>query len=1699
MSLVNLLHKASSLNTAGITFIRSGESAEYISYHDLYTQSLSILGALQQKGVKAGDEVVLQTDNNRHFLLLFWACLLGKIIPVPLSAATPVMHKLKLLKIWPYLSNPFWVGEEQELQAVKAAVAAESAEAEFAQLHNKTLVIEDLLNNYQQGTPEIAAGEDIAYIQFSSGSTGDPKGVCLSHDNLLSNMAAISKSLAISSTDRLLSWMPLTHDMGLIGFHLVGVSQNIEAVSMATSLFIRRPLLWMEASAAYRASVLYAPNFAFHYFLHALEQRTDWNRDLSAIRIIVNGAEPVLPALCNRFINRLQQYGLREHAITTAYGLAEASLAVSVMPVETAMVVYCLNRMQLNIKDEVQEVPAINPEAVCFADVGYPVTDCQVRISDLAGSLLPENTIGEIQITGVNVTKGYRQNKKATNQTFTPDGWLKTGDLGFMRNGRLVITGRLKNLIIINGQNYYPQDIEQAVTNTGLVEPGKVVACSVRGNDAENATLAVFVLHKVSIHQFLPIAAAIRDIVFRSIGIHVNKVIPVRKIPKTTSGKIQYYLLADQYSRGMFDNEIGQLQRDDDIQVQGIDLLVQEARLLWGRNDIDTATNLFTIGINSFMAVQYSNRISLLTGKHIPAEALFQYNTLTLLNDFLTGERTMATLAALPAATTAEFIIPTLAQQRVWVECQLNPGSSAYNIPVVYSIKGELQLPALKEAFRQLVNRHAGLRTSFVMEQQELQHKVHAGNDHFSYSYIDLRSQANVTVKAAEICEETINTLFPLHTPGQWRVNVLQLADKEYLMVFVIHHILVDGWSLTILLNEWCTIYHNIIKQEPVLLPSAISFSSYCAWQQQLLVSETLSKERAYWRTELADLPTPVGLSLAEKHFHGNKHVPIEQHTHTFSGQLADNIQQMAAVYETTPFVIIMACLNILLYRYTNQRDIVTGFDVSGRLSPEMEQVVGYTLNTLCLRVSINGNESLEDIIRSVKKKLALALQHQLLPFEQVLAEQQGSHYTDGNPFFKILVLYQDFNERFPQLTLTGCEATRQNFYVKNGFVDVLLEFYMHHSKLELTVHYNRKVYANFAIQQLVTHFHRLLHESIDNSAVPIRHLNLLSPGEKEALLFPKESQKHIMQVNMPVHLIFQWRVTITPDETAIYSGENTLSYGQLNNKANAIAHLIINKYQLSPNDRIGFLVNRNEKIIIAILAILKVSAAYVAIDADLPTYRVQQIIRDSGMKLLIADGEYSDKLKEIYEPGFVLNIDQETNPAQAASNPAYRGNNNSLAYVVYTSGSTGAPKGVMIGHNTLCHYVQHFVRHFEVDKSDVFIQQSSVAFDTLVEEIFPALCTSAKIVIAPNGGKDVEGLLSLIEKHQVSILTATPLVIKEINNLALHRLSSLRLLISGGDRLQAASIDRLINKMTIYNTYGPAETTVCATYQAVIAAEDPIAIGQPLPGYNILILDENGELMPYGKTGEIYIEGGHAHGYLNQEKLTAEKFIVHPFDATKKLYRSGDYGYWNENGSLVFEGRLDSQVKIKGCRVEPGEVEAVIGNYPGVNAVAVVPAANREYLVAFISVDTPFSIGQLQRSLANGLPSYMVPQSIRVVDEIPRTVTGKTDRQQLSLLTANPSHQLQPLQEPQTTREQRVLDIIKKVLPCEAIGTNSNIFECGCNSIKAHQISNKIYGSEGIAVSIAELFSHPTIQQLCAWLDRSTINQEPVHVLDLE
>jgi acyl-CoA synthetase (AMP-forming)/AMP-acid ligase II/acyl carrier protein len=629
-----------------ITYLEGENEERKVQFSELYERALGILYHLQKLGAKRGDKLILFLGNNEQFIDAFWGAVLGGIVPVPIALGISDEHRHKLLRVARKLGKPFIYTDRRSLERI-GAFAAQAGEADtFAGLQQRAFLVDQLDDISKPGEIYRAQPGDTAFIQFSSGSTSEPKGVVLTHGNIIANCRGSSEAAKFTQDDVSLSWMPLTHDMGLIGFHIFMFANRIHSHLMPTELFIRRPLLWLQFASRIRATITCSPNFGYKHYLKVLGDRSIEGLDLSSVRRIFNGAEPISPELCDQFLTRMAPAKLARNSMFTVYGLAEASLAMTFPPLGRPYLANSFKRDSLGVGDKVVPVPKTDKDAVELMSEGTAIPYSKVMIAADDDSPMPDEHVGNVYIGGENVTRGYFENPEANATSITKDGWVRTGDLGFIHQGELYISGRAKEIIFVNGQNYYPHDLENIAHRAEGLELGKVVAAGARRKGEQTESLVVFVLHRSDMKEFLPLANTVSRLINENTGVEVGEVVPVKRIPKTTSGKIQRHLLEESYVNGEFDAELTELRALREAQrgpttasrsaIEDQLKTIVDAALEGKRVDLND--NLFEIGASSLKLIEIHESIDKEYPGLVDLTELFDFPTIAELAQHLEGK-----------------------------------------------------------------------------------------------------------------------------------------------------------------------------------------------------------------------------------------------------------------------------------------------------------------------------------------------------------------------------------------------------------------------------------------------------------------------------------------------------------------------------------------------------------------------------------------------------------------------------------------------------------------------------------------------------------------------------------------------------------------------------------------------------------------------------------------------------------------------------------------------------------------------------------------------------------------------------------------------------------------------------------------------------------------------------------------------------
>ncbi|MFA0964358.1 amino acid adenylation domain-containing protein [Roseivirga sp. BDSF3-8] len=1122
--------------------------------------------------------------------------------------------------------------------------------------------------------------------------------------------------------------------------------------------------------------------------------------------------------------------------------------------------------------------------------------------------------------------------------------------------------------------------------------------------------------------------------------------------------------------------------------------------------------NFFQVGGHSLIAIRIINLIRKAFSVSIEFRHMLEYPTVRKLAIFLQGladtsSRSAAYAAITPAPAAADYPL-SHAQKRLWILDQLENLGHAYVVPRAYTFRGDISPQAFEQAFSEMVKRHESFRTTFTLRDGEPRQVIHAKAEPFTdFRVIDLKNESQAEDKTLEIATTEAASTFDLEKGPLLRGRLILLNGHTSVLVYTMHHIISDEWSLNVFRTELTALYREYAGGEKAGLPTLpIHYKDFAVWQNNLL-SATGDSHKEYWMQQFsgtlpvlqlpADFARPASI--------------------TFSGDalakapdklLLDRLNAYGQERGLSLFMVLMSAIKVLFYRYTGQQDLILGTPVAGRDHDELEEQIGYYVNTLAIRTQLDPEAPFEQIAREVKENVLQAFEHQVYPFDKIVEDLQPETPAGHRPLFDTMVLLQNAESTDKEETKLYGDVQVENFsYGKDvSKFDLTFEFTEHPGGLSLYIEYNSDLFRKERIKQMAGHLWHLLNEVASGVEVALKDIALLTEEEKTRLLHGSGKAEATYPENETIVTLFGKQAELRSNDTALLFGSEKLSYRELDAQANQIANFLLNEINIKPDDRVGLMMPRGTGMVVAIMGILKSGGAYLPIDPDYPQERKQFIVQDASPKVILTDGNVKD-MPEMACPQ--LDIRSETITSSPATAPAVSIGPDDLAYIIYTSGSTGTPKGVMIGHRKVVRLLFSEGYPFSFSERDTWITLHSISFDFSVWEIFGPLLTGGKLVVATQDDmRSPANVLNLLQKHEVTVLNQTPTVFSRLTSEILNKPETpelaLRYVIFGGEALNPASLTgfhKAFPQTLLVNMYGITETTVHVTYKEIGRQEienGTSNIGKPLPTLDVLILDENGRLVPEGVAGEIAVEGaGLARGYFNRPELTAQRFAPHPYKKGERIYLSGDLGMRGFDGDLYYFGRKDKQVKIRGYRIELGEIEHSLLRHESVNQALVTvrdDEEDRKQLVAYCTGTEALTYAGLKAHLRGFLPDYMVPAYFVQVEEIHYNANGKAD---LSRLPDPLSAGLQNDEyvAPQNQMEEQLLGIFSDALKNEHLGTRHNFFAAGGDSIKAIRLAGQIGSQMGKGVAVKDIYMYPDVTSLATYLSDSgatdTRNQE--------
>ncbi|HKR15461.1 MAG TPA: non-ribosomal peptide synthase/polyketide synthase [Pyrinomonadaceae bacterium] len=1704
----------------GYIFLADGETQELsLTYGELDRRARAIAAQLQRSTVR-GDRALLLYPPGLDYVAAFFGCLYAGVIAVPAYPPDPSRFSRSLPRLQTIVAD----------SRASVTLTTETIRTRASLLIDESPLLHSL-NWMSFDEPEIGleaewhespgSSNELAFLQYTSGSTGAPKGVMLSHENLLHNASLVYHGVEHTNSDKYVSWLPTFHDMGFMAGILQPLYAGIPVVSMSPVAFLQRPLLWLQAISRYQATTSGGPNFAYDLCTRKITPEQRAELDLSRWSVAFNGAEPIRQETLDSFAETFASCGFRREAFYPCYGLAEATLIVTGSAKSQPPVVKLVDTEALEKHlgvDASNEQTQARPLVGC----GHVLLDQEVAI------VHPEKLtrcapgeIGEIWVSGASVAQGYWDKPEESEQTFhaylldTGAGpFLRTGDLGFvggLSRGELYVTGRLKDLIIIRGLNHYPQDVELSVERSHpSLRAGCGAAFAIEVENEERLVIVQEIDYRKE-PDVNVVFDGIRTAVAaeHELQVYAIALIKAGRIPKTTSGKIQRRASRAAFLAGKLDL-IAEWRADAPTTTTPLSVETPVRKQTAGSviawlimqmaarpgvvlHDLDVNQPIARYGLDSLAAIELMHKIETDLGVLLPMTAFLQTYSIAELATLIAERQEAAASAPAPSPEQLAVYPLSYGQRALWFLHQLAPESPVYNIAAAVKIEAAINVAQFRSGFEKIVERHPALRTIFSVVGSEPVQRVREDRA-FDFHEQDAAEWSDALLR--ERLVQDANRPFDLEHGPLLRVYLYRRSTEEHLLLLVVHHIVADFWSLAIVLRELAECYSSARSGKQILLthPSA-SYSDYVRSQMQTLASNEGERLWTYWQKQLTNVPYALDLPV-------DRHRPPVQ---TYRGgscafkleaELTMRIRELAQQHGATLYMTLLAAFQVLLHRYTNQDLFLVGSPTAGRSRAGLADVVGYFVNPIALLADFSQDPAFAGHLDRVRQHVLEAFEHQEFPFPLLVERLQPERDPSRSPLFQAVFALQKthatagehlspfaLGESGARFDLGGLPLETVALDERVAQFDLTLMMSEENDALAASLQYNADLFDPQTIERMATHFRMLLEAIVSDPDRPVSALSILPKPELQQVLVEwNETDSEF--TGSCVHSLFEAQAEQTPDAVAVVCGHQSSTYRELNAHANQLARYL-RRVGVGPEVTVGILMERSIAMVVSILAVLKADGAYLPLDPANAHERLTFMLRDSSTPVLLtqqAQGFMPDHGVNV----FCLDSDWPSIAEEDESNLDSTVAAANLAYVIYTSGSTGQPKGVEIPHSGLANLVVWHRRAYGVTSGDRATQLAGPAFDASVWELWPYLTSGASIYIPDEETRVAPfKLLQWLADNAITIcFLPTPLAEAVIQE-TLPSSLSLRAILTGGDVLHRRPSAAL--PFMLVNHYGPTENTVVTTRSLVTPEGDAAPpIGSPIANTHCFLLNKHLQPVPVGVAGELFISGlGLARGYHDRPELTAEKFLPNPFsfEPGARLYRTGDLARYLPDGQIEFLGRLDYQVKVRGFRIELGEIESVLRHHPDVGEAVVVawedgPGNTR--LAAYVVPASEWTTsGQLQSFLREKLPEYMVPASFLFLGELPITANGKIDRAALPA----PAEFVSPLSESstqlRTPMEELVAGIWCRVLGVDKVGGNDNFFELGGHSLLATQVTSRIRETLNVDISLRSLFVAPTLAAL--------------------
>ncbi|HLU89146.1 MAG TPA: amino acid adenylation domain-containing protein, partial [Cyclobacteriaceae bacterium] len=1589
-----------------------------ISYQELDGRANQLAHLLRSKGVSNGTPVLIGLERSVEMIVGLLGILKAGGSYVPIDPDYP-LERIKYMR---------------EDSGAQWMVSSQSSQSKMQPLDNlETIYLDsdaDLLRDQPRSKPEGQPDpQQLAYVMYTSGSTGIPKGVMIGHDNAGAFISWCREEFKSSRFDIVYATTSICFDLSVFEiFFPLSIGKPIRILENGLHIARHLPM---------DTAVLL--NTVPGVIQSLLNETVDWSKVA-----VINMAGETIPA------GVLEKLDTENIDVRNLYGPTEDT---------TYSTVYRLK-----------------PGASLY--IGKPIANTQIYILNKEGALNPEGVPGEICISGAGVARGYLNRPELTAEKFVPnpfDRYLyvtlyKTGDRGRWMNGNIEFLGREDDQVKIRGYRIELGEIEKVLQAYGTVKEAVVLAK--KNGRGEKQLVAYLVtgpgMDEAAIAGFLK--SRLPGFMIPSLWIWLDK------FPRTPNGKIDKNALPHPGADGVVDREFAAPRT------------VQEKRMaqIWAkvldRTQVGIHDNFFELGGHSLLATTLMLEVREQLKVELSIKNLFDHPTISELSKVLDlSAQAVDKIPLVKVVPRPEKIPLSFNQESLWFIDQLE-GSVQYHLPTVLRLNGPLDKEALEKALRSVLERHEVLRT-VIRNTDGKPFQLVLPTTGWECSTVDQTLLRDKPEDLRDFILDTVHKPFDLAMDYLFRASLIILGKDQHILILTMHHIASDGWSVPLLLREITAHYlHYLNLQEaPEALP--IQYADFALWQRNVLTESYLKDRGQYWKTKLRDL---VPLRLPQDYPHPQ--VPsFRGATCAFfiNNRLKARLMSLAQEEGATLYMTLLAAFKLMLYRHSSQTDICVGTAMSGRSHKEIELLIGYFINSLPLRTTVDTQSTYRDFLKVVKATCLEAFEHQDMPFDRIVAAVGAPRDLGRNPLFQVMFVLQNLPE-FQDSDFAGVNIQREMPVQNTSKFDFTFILSDDHSGMEGTVEYRTDLFRASSIQKMTDSYLDILEAMV---ADPGEKLN----GDTDPVTKDADDPGTALPAFVPVHQMITETAEKFGGDAAIFFGDQWISYRELNERANQLAHLLIEK-GLRAGDTVGIFMHRSIEMVVAIHATLKAGGVYLPIDTEYPERRVKYFLEDSSAAFLITQQIFKDGFTDV--PVITYEEFAAARTQYSSDNPEVKVRLNDAAYLIYTSGSTGKPKGVIIEHGNLYNLILSAGISPGMSASDKILGTTSISFDVSILELILPFVHGAKLYLMDRyQRKDPEAVLRSIAAHHITYLFATPTLLKMLLNGGWDQAFPSLNVCSAGEPLSKELAGKLLPLCkTLWNLYGPSETTVFSTLKQITDQEEEITIGHPIHNTRVYILRDNMEPVQGNEEGELYISGeGVGRGYLNRSKLSAERFMEDPFhrSGTDKMYRTGDMGRFSAAGEIVMTGRKDHQVKLRGHRIELGEVEHALTNFKNIKDALVTvreDESGNAKLVAYLTLsgkDTSAAkrsgggsnlleekhykrVKKWKKELSDFLPQVMVPTDFVVLENFPTTASGKIDWQALPAPESNFRLDPEATALEETPGEKLIAGIWKEALGIKNLGLTDNFFEIGGHSLIAIQVMTRLENESGIKLPLS-------------------------------